>query len=135
MRGYKSACPVPVVHGKRLNRQALAVKISGRVIAVVSVCAIKDALPFFKQDYCSEAETELSQPMFKEVVDRLTFLFNVGLGYSLLSRSAGTLSGGVAQRIRCATQIGSNLSGELYVQSVPSMWCHQRDNDRLMSSQ
>ncbi|MDF3335012.1 excinuclease ABC subunit UvrA [Lacticaseibacillus rhamnosus] len=134
MRSYMTALPCPVCHGKRLNRQALAVKISGRDIAEVSDLAIKDALPFFKQVHLSEAETVIAQPIVKEVVDRLTFLVNVGLGYLTLSRSAGTLSGGEAQRIRLATQIGSNLSGVMYVLDEPSIGLHQRDNDRLIAS-
>ena len=129
-----TALPCPVCHGKRLNRQALAVKIEGRDIAEVSDLAIKDALPFFKTVHLSEAESVIAQPIVKEVVDRLTFLVNVGLGYLTLSRSAGTLSGGEAQRIRLATQIGSNLSGVMYVLDEPSIGLHQRDNDRLIAS-
>lgn len=134
MRSYMTALPCPVCHGKRLNRQALAVKIEGRDIAEVSDLAIKDALPFFKTVHLSEAESVIAQPIVKEVVDRLTFLVNVGLGYLTLSRSAGTLSGGEAQRIRLATQIGSNLSGVMYVLDEPSIGLHQRDNDRLIAS-
>ncbi len=84
--------------------------------------------------HLSEAESVIAQPIVKEVVDRLTFLVNVGLGYLTLSRSAGTLSGGEAQRIRLATQIGSNLSGVMYVLDEPSIGLHQRDNDRLIAS-
>lgn len=82
----------------------------------------------------SEQETTIARPILKEVEDRLTFLKNVGLDYLTLSRAAGTLSGGEAQRIRLATQIGSNLSGVLYILDEPSIGLHQRDNDRLIDS-
>ncbi|WP_461213274.1 excinuclease ABC subunit UvrA [Lacticaseibacillus sp. GG6-2] len=134
MRQYMTALTCPVCHGKRLNRQALAVKVQGKDIAEASNLAIKDALPFFQSIQLSEGEKIIAQPIVKEVNDRLTFLENVGLDYLTLSRSAGTLSGGEAQRIRLATQIGSNLSGVLYILDEPSIGLHQRDNDRLIRS-
>lgn len=134
MRLYMTELACPTCHGKRLNRQALSVKVSGEDIAEVSDLSIKDALPFFKQVELSEQEAVIAKPILKEVRDRLTFLRNVGLDYLTLSRAAGTLSGGEAQRIRLATQIGSNLSGVLYILDEPSIGLHQRDNDRLISS-
>lgn len=134
MRKYMTELTCPVCHGKRLNRQALAVKVSGKDIADVSAMSIKDELPFFKAVVLGEQNTVIAKPILKEVKDRLSFLINVGLEYLSLSRSAGTLSGGEAQRIRLATQIGSNLSGVMYILDEPSIGLHQRDNDRLISS-
>ncbi len=134
MRQYMTELTCPVCHGKRLNRQALAVKVAGQDIAEATDLSIKHALPFFQGVTMSESEQVIAKPILKEVVDRLTFLENVGLDYLTLSRSAGTLSGGEAQRIRLATQIGSNLSGVLYILDEPSIGLHQRDNDRLITS-
>ncbi|MCH4008784.1 excinuclease ABC subunit UvrA [Companilactobacillus sp.] len=134
MRKYMTELTCPVCHGKRLNRQALAVKIEGKDIAEASDLSIKDSLPFFKSVKLGEQNTVIAKPILKEVRDRLAFLINVGLDYLTLSRSAGTLSGGEAQRIRLATQIGSNLSGVMYILDEPSIGLHQRDNDRLISS-
>lgn len=134
MRKYMTELKCPVCHGKRLNRQALAVKVEGKDIAEVSDMSIKDELPFFKAVKFGEQNTVIAKPILKEVKDRLSFLINVGLEYLSLSRSAGTLSGGEAQRIRLATQIGSNLSGVMYILDEPSIGLHQRDNDRLISS-
>ncbi|HBV49174.1 MAG TPA: excinuclease ABC subunit A, partial [Lactobacillus sp.] len=118
----------------RLNRQALAVKIAGKHIGEVSDLPIADELAFFAGLEFSEQATQIARPILKEIKDRLTFLVNVGLDYLNLSRSARTLSGGEAQRIRLATQIGSNLSGVLYILDEPSIGLHQRDNDRLIAS-
>ncbi len=134
MRTYMTELTCQTCHGKRLNRQALAVKVGGQDIAEVSDNAIKDGLPFFDNLELSEKDQVIAKPILKEVHDRLTFLINVGLDYLTLSRSAGTLSGGEAQRIRLATQIGSNLSGVLYILDEPSIGLHQRDNDRLIGS-
>jgi len=134
MRKYMTELTCPVCHGKRLNKKALAVKVDGQDIAEVSNMSIKDELPFFKGVNFGEQDTVIAQPILKEVRDRLSFLINVGLEYLTLSRSAGTLSGGEAQRIRLATQIGSNLSGVMYILDEPSIGLHQRDNDRLISS-
>lgn len=134
MRLYMRELTCQTCHGKRLNRQALAVKVDGKDIAEVSNFSIKKAMPFFKHLSFSEQNETIAKPILKEVEDRLSFLNNVGLDYLTLSRSAGTLSGGEAQRIRLATQIGSNLSGVLYILDEPSIGLHQRDNDRLISS-
>lgn len=134
MRKYMTELTCPACHGKRLNRKALSVKISGKDIAEASNLSIKNSLPFFKAVKLGEQNTVIAKPILKEVKDRLAFLINVGLDYLTLSRSAGTLSGGEAQRIRLATQIGSNLSGVMYILDEPSIGLHQRDNDRLISS-
>ncbi|MBL1225288.1 excinuclease ABC subunit UvrA [Enterococcus sp. BWR-S5] len=134
MRSYMTELPCRTCKGYRLNPQALAVKVNGTSIAEVSELAIKNSLPFFEQLDLSEQEQMIARPILKEVKDRLTFLENVGLEYLTLSRASGSLSGGEAQRIRLATQIGSNLSGVLYILDEPSIGLHQRDNDRLIES-
>ena len=134
MRKYMTELPCPACHGYRLNERALAVKISGQNIGQVSDLSISDAIDFFKQVQLSEQNEQIALPILKEILDRLTFMKNVGVEYLTLSRSARTLSGGEAQRIRLATQIGSNLSGVMYVLDEPSIGLHQRDNDRLISS-
>lgn len=134
MKLYMTELPCNVCHGYRLNRQALSVKVGGEHIGQVSEKAIMDALAFIEQLTLSEKEQTIAQPIVKEINDRLSFLRNVGLDYLTLSRAAGTLSGGEAQRIRLATQIGSNLSGVLYILDEPSIGLHQRDNDRLLDS-
>lgn len=131
---YMTELKCPTCQGKRLNEAALSVKIDGKSIADVTDLAIEDSLAFFENVTFSAANTVIAQPILKEINDRLTFLRNVGLNYLSLSRTAGTLSGGEAQRIRLATQIGSNLSGVLYVLDEPSIGLHQRDNDRLITS-
>lgn len=134
MRKYMTELPCPVCHGYRLNQRALAVKIDGRNIGEVSALSINDSLEFFKNIKLSAQKNEIAKPILKEIIDRLTFMKNVGVEYLTLSRSARTLSGGEAQRIRLATQIGSNLSGVMYVLDEPSIGLHQRDNDRLIES-
>ena len=134
MRKYMTEFPCPVCHGYRLNQRALAVKIDGRNIGEVSALSISDSLEFFKNIKLSAQKNEIAKPILKEIIDRLTFMKNVGVEYLTLSRSARTLSGGEAQRIRLATQIGSNLSGVMYVLDEPSIGLHQRDNDRLIES-
>jgi len=134
MRKYMTELPCPVCHGYRLNQRALAVKIDGRNIGEVSALSISDSLEFFKIIKLSAQKNEIAKPILKEIIDRLTFMKNVGVEYLTLSRSARTLSGGEAQRIRLATQIGSNLSGVMYVLDEPSIGLHQRDNDRLIES-
>lgn len=134
MRKYMTSLTCQTCHGYRLNRKALAVKINGRHIGEVSDFAISDALDFFKGLKFEDQDAVIAKPILKEIRDRLTFLKNVGLDYLTLSRSARTLSGGEAQRIRLATQIGSNLSGVMYVLDEPSIGLHQRDNDRLIAS-
>lgn len=134
MGKYMTELTCSTCHGKRLNEKALAVKVNGKDIAEASDLSISKSLKFFNSVKLSEQEEMIAKPILKEVRDRLTFLKNVGLDYLTLSRSAGTLSGGEAQRIRLATQIGSNLSGVMYILDEPSIGLHQRDNDRLISS-
>ncbi|NEW62597.1 excinuclease ABC subunit UvrA [Granulicatella sp. zg-ZJ] len=131
---YMTELRCPTCKGQRLNKEALSVKIAGQSISDVTDLSIEDSLSFFEQLRFSPADDMIAKPILKEINDRLTFLRNVGLTYLTLSRTAGTLSGGEAQRIRLATQIGSNLSGVLYVLDEPSIGLHQRDNDRLISS-
>jgi excinuclease ABC subunit A len=135
MSKYMTELTCSLCHGKRLNEKALAVKIQGQDIAQVSDLAVAKSLAFFKQlKFADPAKAKIARPILKEVRDRLSFLDSVGLDYLTLSRSANTLSGGEAQRIRLATQIGSNLSGVMYVLDEPSIGLHQRDNDRLINS-
>lgn len=137
MRSYMNELPCATCHGYRLNDQALSVRVGGEEglnIGQVSELSITDHLSLLTHLELSENEKTIATPIVKEIKDRLTFLNNVGLNYLTLSRSAGTLSGGESQRIRLATQIGSNLSGVLYILDEPSIGLHQRDNDRLISS-
>lgn len=137
MRSYMNELPCATCHGYRLNEQALSVRVGGKEglnIGQVSELSIADHLSLLTHLELSENEKTIATPIVKEIKDRLTFLNNVGLNYLTLSRSAGTLSGGESQRIRLATQIGSNLSGVLYILDEPSIGLHQRDNDRLISS-
>ncbi|MCB4939984.1 excinuclease ABC subunit UvrA [Streptococcus mutans] len=137
MRSYMNELPCATCHGYRLNDQALSVRVGGKEglnIGQVSELSIADHLSLLTHLELSENEKTIATPIVKEIKDRLTFLNNVGLNYLTLSRSAGTLSGGESQRIRLATQIGSNLSGVLYILNEPSIGLHQRDNDRLISS-
>lgn len=124
----------PTCLGHRLNEQVLAVKVNGLSISKFTDLSIEKALTFVDKLEFSEYETKVSQLIVKELHDRLTFLNNVGLGYLTLSRKAGTLSGGEAQRIRLATQIGSRLTGVLYVLDEPSIGLHQKDNDKLIDT-
>lgn len=134
MKEYMTELTCPSCNGKRLNEQALSVKVMGKDIGEVNNLSIDEAKVFFEQMDLSTTDTEIARPIRKEINDRLTFLKNVGLEYLTLSRKAGTLSGGEAQRIRLATQIGSNLSGILYILDEPSIGLHQRDNNRLIDS-
>lgn len=137
MRGYMNELPCPTCHGYRLNNQALCVRVGGENgmnIGQVSDLSVADHLELLNHLELSENKKTIATPIVKEIKDRLTFLNNVGLNYLTLSRSAGTLSGGESQRIRLATQIGSNLSGVLYILDEPSIGLHQRDNDRLIDS-
>ena len=134
MGEYMTEKVCPSCQGKRLNPQALSVKIDQADFGEVSRLSIDQALNFFDQLDLGDQDKEIAQPICKEIKDRLSFLKNVGLDYLTLSRSAGTLSGGEAQRIRLATQIGSNLSGVLYILDEPSIGLHQRDNNRLIDS-
>src|SRR5699024_3800386 len=113
---------------------ALAVLIDGFHISNVTDYSITEAMAFFRNLTLSEKEEQIARMILREIDNRLTFLHNVGLDYLTLSRSAGTLSGGEAQRIRLATQIGSALTGVLYVLDEPSIGLHQRDNNRLINT-
>ena len=121
-------------HGARLMDSVLSVKVGKKSISEVTDMSIKDLIPFFENLKLSKEKEEIARLVLKEILDRLHFLDNVGLSYLTLSRSAGTLSGGEAQRIRLATQIGSRLSGVLYVLDEPSIGLHQKDNERLINS-
>ncbi len=134
MRKYMAELPCPACHGYRLNERALAVKIDDHNIGEISDLPISKSLPFFQQLKLDDQKSAIAKPILKEIIDRLTFMQNVGVEYLTLSRAARTLSGGEAQRIRLATQIGSNLSGVMYVLDEPSIGLHQRDNDRLINS-
>lgn len=134
MQQYMTELECHVCHGKRLNREALSVKVRGEDIGDVSSYSVEKAHTFFDELSLSDTDTTIAAPIKKEIKDRLSFLRNVGLDYLTLNRKAGTLSGGEAQRIRLATQIGSNLSGVLYILDEPSIGLHQRDNNRLIDS-
>lgn len=121
-------------YGARLNEDVLSVKLGDKNIHEVTEMSIKQLIPFFEQLQLSEEKKEIAKLVIKEIKDRLNFLANVGLEYLTLNRSAGTLSGGEAQRIRLATQIGSHLTGVLYVLDEPSIGLHQRDNEKLINS-
>ena len=120
--------------GKRLKKESLAVTVGGKNIYEVSCLPVSDCLAFFNELKLSERDILIAQQVLKEIRARLQFLADVGLGYLTLQRSAGTLSGGEAQRIRLATQIGSGLMGVLYILDEPSIGLHQRDNARLLET-
>lgn len=137
MKAYMNELTCGTCHGYRLNDQALSVKVGGEQglhIGQLSDLSVADHLQVIEDLTLSENEATIATPIVKEIKDRLSFLNNVGLNYLTLSRAAGTLSGGESQRIRLATQIGSNLSGVLYILDEPSIGLHQRDNDRLIAS-
>ncbi|MDR9785876.1 MAG: excinuclease ABC subunit UvrA [Peptococcaceae bacterium MAG4] len=131
---YMSSKPCPACHGARLKPEALAVKIGGSSITEVTRLSVGEALNFFKSLELSSREQLIARQILKEINERLGFLANVGLDYLTLDRAAGTLSGGEAQRIRLATQIGSGLMGVLYILDEPSIGLHQRDNHRLLKT-
>ena len=126
--------PCPVCGGKRLKKEVLAVTVEGKNIYEFTAMSVVEILDFISTFNLSERDAVIAKPILKEIVARLTFLKNVGLSYLTLSRSAGTLSGGEAQRIRLATQIGSGLTGVLYILDEPSIGLHQRDNSKLLSA-
>lgn len=137
MKTYMNELTCGTCHGYRLNDQALSVRVGGEQglhIGQLSDLSVADHLEVIENLTLSENEATIATPIVKEIKDRLSFLNNVGLNYLTLSRAAGTLSGGESQRIRLATQIGSNLSGVLYILDEPSIGLHQRDNDRLIAS-
>jgi len=131
---YQSAAPCEVCGGARLKPEALAVKIAGEDISMSTRRSVGPALAFFRAmpDTLNDQQKQIATPILKEIVERLGFLDNVGLDYLSLDRTSGTLSGGESQRIRLASQIGSGLSGVLYVLDEPSIGLHQRDNERLI---
>ena len=132
--GYMIENTCPLCHGSRLREEILSVKVGRKNIWEVTNLSIKELISFFQNLKLNKSEREISDLIIKEIKSRLEFLDNVGLNYLTLSRSASTLSGGEAQRIRLATQIGSQLSGVLYVLDEPSIGLHQKDNDRLINS-
>ncbi|MEX1028696.1 MAG: excinuclease ABC subunit UvrA [Paenibacillaceae bacterium] len=134
IEAFMSAKPCESCHGDRLKPESLAVTINGKNIAFVTRLSIGDAKQFFAGLTLTEKEQAIAHLILKEVQSRLGFLVNVGLDYLTLSRAAGTLSGGEAQRIRLATQIGSSLMGVLYILDEPSIGLHQRDNNRLIEA-
>lgn len=133
---YQSAAPCEACGGKRLKPEALAVKICGFDIMQASNMSIKNALQWFGkvEEQLSPQKREIAHKILKEIITRLQFLNNVGLEYLTLSRQSGSLSGGESQRIRLASQIGSGLTGVMYVLDEPSIGLHQRDNDRLLET-
>ena len=134
MSRYMTELPCETCHGKRLSKEALSVYVGGYNIGEVVEYSIKNALKFYEDIELSEQDKAIAKQILIEIISRLTFLNNVGLDYLTLNRSSGTLSGGEAQRIRLATQIGSRLTGVLYVLDEPSIGLHQRDNDRLINT-
>ena len=133
---YQADHPCDACGGKRLKPEALAVKVAGQDIADISTLSIGDAVDWFGQvdGKLTDQENEIANRILKEINERLMFLANVGLNYLSMGRSSGTLSGGESQRIRLASQIGSGLTGVLYVLDEPSIGLHQRDNDRLLKT-
>ena len=131
---YMTEIPCKACHGARLKPETLAVTVGGKNIDEVTRMTIREADAFFTQLTLTPRETKIARQILKEIHARLNFLLDVGLDYLTLSRSAGTLSGGEAQRIRLATQIGSGLQGVLYVLDEPSIGLHQRDNNRLLAT-
>ncbi len=133
---YQQYIPCATCHGKRLNEKALCIKIDGKDIIDATKLSISDAYVWFKSldSKLSPKNREIAKSILKEIIDRLGFLIDVGLGYITLYRSSGTLSGGEAQRIRLASQIGTGLTGVLYVLDEPSIGLHQRDNDKLIDT-
>ena len=131
---YMIELPCEVCHEARLNESVLNIKINKKNIYEVTCMSIKEALNWFNNLKLTESEKKISELIVKEIINRLNFLQNVGLEYLTLARSAGTLSGGEAQRIRLATQIGSRLTGVLYVLDEPSIGLHQKDNEKLIKS-
>lgn len=134
MQKYMTEQPCPSCKGNRLKPETLAVKVGGQHIAEVTGLAINELTVFFDELKLTEKERQIARLILREISERLGFLVNVGLDYLTLSRASGTLSGGEAQRIRLATQIGSRLTGVLYILDEPSIGLHQRDNDRLIET-
>jgi excinuclease ABC subunit A len=134
IESFMSALPCPTCHGQRLKPEALSVRIYGKNVNDVASLSIRECLRWFESLELDERERTISHQIFKEIKARLRFLVDVGLDYLTLDRSAGSISGGEAQRIRLATQIGSQLVGVLYILDEPSIGLHQRDNRRLIET-
>ena len=134
LEAYMASVPCPECGGKRLKREALAVSFAEKSIADVSDMSVRDAIAFFREATLTPKQRMIAEQILKEINSRLGFLLNVGLDYLTLSRAAATLSGGEAQRIRLATQIGSSLVGVLYILDEPSIGLHQRDNEKLLAT-
>ena len=134
IEGYMAEITCPVCQGKKLNEKALSVKVGGIDIITLTDMSVKEIVKFYEEIELSETDQKISEMVLKEVIERLSFLNNVGLNYLTLSRQSATLSGGESQRIRLATQIGSQLTGVLYVLDEPSIGLHQRDNHKLIST-
>ncbi|MBY0097066.1 excinuclease ABC subunit UvrA [Mesobacillus maritimus] len=134
MEKYMAESPCPSCKGNRLRPESLAVLIENKHIGHISRLSVEEAYQHFENLQLSETEIQIANLILREIKERLGFLKNVGLDYLTLSRAAGTLSGGEAQRIRLATQIGSSLTGVLYILDEPSIGLHQRDNDRLIDT-
>ena len=134
IEGFMTEAMCPTCHGARLNTQALSVKIGGKNMDQLTRLSIDDTIKFLSQLDLNTEQKQIARLALQEIINRLTFLQDVGLGYLTLARSAGTLSGGEAQRIRLATQIGSKLTGVLYVLDEPSIGLHQRDNHKLIET-
>ncbi|NMD68891.1 excinuclease ABC subunit UvrA [Bacillus sp. DNRA2] len=134
MEKYMAEHACPTCKGYRLKREAMAVLVSGRHVGEITSLSVTEAHQFFESVDLTEKEQKIAHQILREIKERIGFLINVGLDYLTLSRAAGTLSGGEAQRIRLATQIGSRLTGVLYILDEPSIGLHQRDNDRLIGT-
>lgn len=134
MEKYMAELSCPTCKGYRLKQESMSVLINGNHIGQVTELSIEEAYDFFENLKLSEKDMSIARLILREIKERLGFLINVGLEYLTLNRAAGTLSGGEAQRIRLATQIGSRLTGVLYILDEPSIGLHQRDNDRLIST-
>lgn len=131
---YRTASPCPDCNGQRLNPDALAVKIAGKNISDITALSITDAVSWFESLTLSGNKQTIAAPILREITARLGFLAHVGLGYLTLNRKSGSLSGGESQRIRLASQVGSGLTGVLYVLDEPSIGLHQRDNEKLLTT-
>ncbi|MEG0146590.1 MAG: excinuclease ABC subunit UvrA, partial [Clostridia bacterium] len=134
LEGYMTSTPCPVCKGQRLKPEALCVTVGGCSIAQVSSLSVRKCRDFFEALTLSEKQRMIASQILKELSSRLGFLVDVGLGYLTLARAAATLSGGEAQRIRLATQIGSSLVGVLYILDEPSIGLHQKDNRKLLTT-
>ena len=131
---FMTSTPCPECHGSRLKPEVLSILVGGKNICEVTALTVRDCMKFFEELHLSNRQQTIARQVLKEIMARLKFLNDVGLDYLTLDRSAGTLSGGEAQRIRLATQIGSGLTGVLYILDEPSIGLHQRDNSKLLET-